>query len=253
MVIVVEMKIQSSPCRNIRQQRFKRVLITDAKKHYASKMELQEGNVVPEEKSLDVKGMEALTKSVVNTETREKLKKILYEDILNSESIDPIQVLRDIAKVEREIFDSITAGEKRFFKPVKVKAQSSYENPMRIQGIVASMAYNALHEPGTEALDLSIRNSVDIAKVDMNPKNIDRIRDSHPYVYEKAVELFKQPGFTTGISSVAIPLNEPVPGWVLPFIEYAEIINSNVKGFPIESIGIYRGSDKNNSTNMIQF
>lgn len=232
---------------------FRRVLITNTKKHYASKIELQEGNIVPEAKSLDVKGMEALVKSVVNSSTQERLKKILYEDILNSESIDQIQVLRDIAKVEKEIFDSISAGEKKFFKPVKVKSLSSYENPMRIQGIVASTVYNALHEPGTEALDLSIRNSVDIAKVDMNPKNIDRIRDTHPYVYEKAIELFKQPGFSTGISSVAIPLNEPVPSWLLPFIEYAEIINNNVKGFPIESIGLYRGSDKNNSTNMIQF
>lgn len=232
---------------------FKRVLITDAKKHYASKMELQEGNIIPEAKSLDVKGMEALVKSVVNASTQQKLKKILYEDILNSESIDQIQILRDIAKVEREIFNSIQAGEKKYFKPVKVKSIASYENPMRIQGIVASHAYNALHEPGTEALDLSIRNSVDIAKVDINPKNIDRIRETHPYVYEKAMELFNTKEFSTGISAIAIPLNEPVPTWILPFIEYAEIINNNIKGFPIESVGLYRGSGKNNSTNMIQF
>lgn len=216
-------------------------------------MELQEGNTIPEEKSLDVKGMEAFVKSVVNSSTQSRLKKILYDDILNSENIDQIQVLRDIAKVEKEIFDSINNGEKKFFKPVRIKSISSYENPMRIQGIVASHVYNALHEPGTEAIDLSIRNSVDIVKVDMNPKNIDRIRDSFPYVYGKAIELFNDKAFSSGISAVAIPSNEPVPKWVLPFVEYAEIINNNVKGFPLESIGFYRGSDKNNSTNMIQF
>lgn len=232
---------------------FKRVLITDAKKHYASKVELQEGNVIPEDKSLDIKGMDAFVKSSTNATIRERLKSILYEDILNSESIDPIAVLRDIAKVEKEIFDSINNGEKRFFKPVKVKSLSSYENPMRIQGIVASYVYNALHEPGTEALDMSIRNSVDIAKVDMSMKNIDRIRDTFPYVYEKAVELMKTKEFANGISSIAIPLNEPVPGWILPFIEYATIINDNVSGFPIESIGLYRGASSNNSTNMISF
>ena len=237
----------------MRYKRFKRVLITDAKKHYASKMELQEGNVVPEEKSLDVKGMDAFVKSSMNPAIQARLKKILYDDILNSESIDQIQVLRDIARVEKEIFDSINNGEKKFFKPVKVKSLSSYENPMRIQGIVSSFAYNALHEPGTEALDLSIRNSIDVVKVDMSPKNIDRIRDSYPGVYERAINLFKTKEFSTGISAIAIPLNEPVPGWVLPFIEYAEIINNNVSGFPIESIGLFRGSDNNNSTNMIQF
>ena len=233
---------------------FKRVLLTNAKKHYASKQELQEGNIVPQEKSLDVKGMDAFVKSSSNEAIRARLKKILFEDILDSEYIDQIQVLRDIAKVEKDIYDSINRGEKIFFKPVKVKSLSSYENPMRIQGIVASVAYNALHQAGTEALDLSIRNSIDVVKVDINPKNIDRIRETFPDVYEKAVALFNnEKYFATGISSIAIPLNEPVPGWVLPFIEYAEIINNNISGFPIESIGLFRGADRNNSTNMIQF
>lgn len=197
--------------------------------------------------------MDAFVKSSTNPTVQNKLKRILYEDILNSETIDQIQVLRDLAKLEKEIFDSIRNGEKKYFKPVKVKALTSYDNPMRIQGIVASHVYNALHEPGTEALDLSIRNSIDVIKIDMSPKNIDRIRDTYPGVYERAMKLFSVKEFSSGVSSVAIPANEPVPGWVLPFIEYAEIINNNISGFPIESIGLYRGYAKNNFTNMIQF
>ena len=197
--------------------------------------------------------MDAFVKSSTNIAIRNRLKKVLYDDILNSEAIDQIKVLRDIAAIEKDIYDSINRGEKTYFKPVKVKSLSSYENPMRIQGIVASYAYNALHEPGTEALDMSIRNSIDVIKVDMNPKNIDRIRDTFPAVYEKAMKLFSTKEYSTGISAIGLPLNEPVPGWVLPFIEYAEIINNNISGFPIESIGLYRGSDKNNSTNMISF
>lgn len=232
---------------------FKRVLITNAKKHYASKMELQEGKIVPEEKSLDIKGMDAFVKSSTNPAIQERLKKVLYEDILNTEVIDQIQVLKDIAIIEKDIYNSIQNGEKKFFKPVKVKALSSYENPMRIQGISASYVYNELHEPGTEALDMTIRNTVDVVKVDINLKNIDRIKESHPYVYEKAEKLLKTDMFSGGISSVAIPANEPVPKWVMPFIEYAEIINNNISGFPIESIGLHRGYDKNNSTNIISF
>lgn len=216
-------------------------------------MELQEGNIVPEEKSLDIKGMEAFVKSTTNPTVQAKLKNILYEDILNSESIDPIKVLRDIAKVEKEIFDSIANGEKTFFKPAKVKSISAYENPMRIQGVVASYAYNQLHEPGTESLDLNSRNSVDIIKVEITKKNIEKIQESHPYVYERALELMKTDEYSDGIGAIALPLNEPVPKWVLPFIEYKEIINDNVSGFPIESIGLYRGNDNNNSTNIISF
>jgi len=59
--------------------------------------------------------------------------------------------------------------------------------------------------------------------------------------------------FKNGIDCVAIPLNEPVPVWILPFVRYAEIINDNVAKFPLESIGLFRGNANNNSTNLISF
>lgn len=197
--------------------------------------------------------MEAFVKSSMSQETRDRLKKILYEDILKCEEIDQIKVIKDIAIVEKEIYESIQNGDKKFFKPVKVKSQSAYEDPMRIQGIKASYVYNALHEDGTEALDLTVRNSVDVVKVEMTPRNIDLIKDDFPDVYAKAQELFKIKGFTIGVDAVAIPINEPVPDWVKPFIRYAEIINDNVSKFPLESIGVYRGNANNNSTNIISF
>lgn len=233
---------------------FKRVLVKrDAKKNYASKMELQEGNIIPEDKSLDIKGLPTFIKSTTNPTTQKRLKEVLYEDILNAESINPIKVQQDIRTIENEIYESINRGEKLFFKPAKIKSVSGYENPMRIQGIVASMAYNELHQEGTEAIDLSIRNSIDIIKVDINRKNIDKIKESFPDVYEKAVKLLNTEEFKSGISSIALPQNELVPEWVIPFIEYAIIINDNISGFPIESIGINRGHDRNNITNMINF
>lgn len=233
---------------------FRRVLLTDAKKHYASIQELQEGNVVPEKSSLDVKGMEAFAKSTISNETKTRLKKILYEDILNTPTIDQVRIIRDIAKVEKDIYNSIQNGEKLYFKPAKVKSYSGYDDPMRIQGIKASLAYNEMHQEGTEALDMSIRNSIDIAKCEITPKNIEIIKDEYPDVYEGAMNLMRtNKYFATGIDAVAIPLNEPVPKWLLPFIRYTEIINDNVAKFPLEFVGIYRGNANNNSTNMISF
>ena len=233
---------------------FRRLLLTDAKKHYASKQELQEGNVVPEEESLDVKGMEAFAKSTVAKDTKTRLKKILYEDILNTPVIDQANIIRKIAMVEREIYLSIQNGEKKFYKPAKVKSLSAYEDPMRIQGIKASIAYNELHEPGTEALDLTARNSIDIIKVDLNLKNANTIENEFPGVYERAMKLLKENQYyKNGIDSIGLPLNEPVPAWILPFVRYAEIINDNVAKFPLESVGIRRGNQHNNSTNIISF
>lgn len=232
---------------------FARALITDAKKHYATKVVLQEGNDIPEDERLDVKGMEAFVKSTINPTVQEKMKRVLYEDILNADEIDQIKLLKDLAMIEREIYDSIIRGEKIYYKPVKVKSMSSYENPMRIQGIKASVVYNALHEPGTEALDLTTQNPVDIIKVEITPRNIEKIKDSNPYVYEKAMELFQIKEFENGIDSIAIPYSEPVPNWVLNFVRISEIINNNIGNFPLESVGLYRGQKTNNYTNLIEF
>lgn len=230
----------------------KRALLTDAKKHYAAKLELQEGNVVPEEESLDVKGMEAFAKSTISDDTKTKLKKILYEDILNTPMIDQALVLRKIAIVENDIYKSIQNGEKLYYKPVKIRSASGYSDPMRIQGIKASIAYNELHEPDTEAIDLTIRNSVDIVKVEINKKNIGIIEEDFPGVYHRAITLMaNNKYYAAGIDAIAIPLNEIVPAWVLPFVRYAEIINDNVAKFPLESIGLNRGNDHNNSTNIL--
>ena len=232
---------------------FRKLLITDAKKHYASIQELQEGNQVPEDESLDVKGMESFVKSTMNKTTQEKLKRILYEDILNTDTIDQVNVLKKIAIVEKEIYDSIMKGEKIYYKPAKIRAASSYEKPMFIQGIKASVAYNALHEPGTETIDTTMRNSIDIVKVEITKRNVDKIAESYPEVYAKACKLLDDEYFKGVIDAIAIPLNESVPGWVLPFVRYTEIINDNVGKFPLESIGTYRGNPNNNISNIVDF
>ena len=233
---------------------FRRLLLTDAKKHYGSYIELQEGNRVPEKKALDTKGMDAFNKSTSNDAIKERLKKVLLEDIMKTPVIDQVRVVKSIAIIEKEIFNSIQSGKKEFYKPAKVKSTAAYADPMRIQGIKASVAYNALHQEGTETLDLDSRNSIDIAKVDINLKNIDRIKDEFPDVHDKAIALMKSnKAFADGIDCIAIPYNEEVPAWVLPFVRYEEIISDNVGNFPLESIGLERGANTNNKTNIVRF
>ena len=233
---------------------FKRILLPDVKKHYASYQELQEGNKIPEDEALDTKGMDAFNKSTTNDAIKAKLKAVLLNDIMNTPEISQMQVIKAISAIEKEIFENIASGGKDFFKPAKVKASSAYNDPMIIQGIKASMAYNALHEDGTESINLDTRNSIDIAKVDINPKNIDRIKNDFPEVYEKALKFMDgNPYFKHGIDSMAIPINEPVPRWLIPFIKYEEIVTDNVGKFPIEDIGICRVSPTNNKTNIVKF
>ena len=236
-------------------------LLTMNKKNYATKQQLQEGNIVPEDKSLDIKGL-ALNKSSMNATTRKRLKKILYDDILNVDMPSQLQILKDLAIFEKEIFKSLESGQKNYYKPVVIKAINNYEEPFRIQGIKAAVAWNELRDSYIEPFDLEERNNLDIVKVNINPKTIEYVKESHPEVYKRMVRLvgdgvnppakeFKDV-YKGNITALGIPKDCNVPDWVIPFINYNEIINANLKVFPIDSIGCNRlGKDKVNYTNII--
>ncbi len=232
---------------------FRRLLMTPVKKNYASLQEVQEGHIVPEDEQLDIKGIQSMAKSSMSKDTRDALKKILYEDIMKTPVIDQFRIIKHIAVLEKRIINSLYDGSKEFYKPVTIKSASSYENPMRVQGIKASVVWNELKDDSTQGINLDERNAVSIAKVSINPKTIEKIKDKYPEVYSKALKLFEMPMFKVGIDSIAIPLDVDVPDWLLDLIDYNTIVNDNVGGFVYDSVGIKRfGRNKVNYTNILQ-
>lgn len=181
-----------------------------------------------------------MTKSSLADRTQERLQEILYEDILatGDNGIDQLKVLKDLAIFEKEIFQHIMNGGKEYFKPATVKSIDNYDDPMRIVGIKGSMVYNSLRDNNMSALDLSARNPVSLVKIDINPSNIEELRIDHPDKYQKCLELMKIKQFSNGIDVIALPLNEQLPGWILEYVDFNKIINSNLKNFPLDSIGI---------------
>ena len=230
---------------------FKRVLDTLGKKNYATIQEIQEGNPIPKDKQLDIKGL-PINKVGLQPAIKKRLQKILYEDVLNAVKVDQLTVLKKLAVLEKEIYQSMVDGSKEYYKPVVIKAQSSYENPMRIQGIKASTIYNAIRDSGTEAIDLTKRNSIDIIKLNLTVKNVGKIAERFPETYEKMLALFQNPQYAKdGIDCMALPLDMDVPEWIIPFIDYGTIVRDNLKNFPLESIGISQGNAYMSYSNML--
>lgn len=252
---------------------FKVALLTNNKKNYATKIELQEGHMVPEEESLDIKGL-AIKKSTINERARKELEKILYDEILNTDKINQIQIIKKLAILEKQIFQSLSSGSKEFYKPAQIKSQSNYNDPMGIQGIKASVIWNMVRGEGLPAIDLEARNRIDIVKVSINKDNVIKIRDKFPEVYgnfiaaidhlesselERAKERAKKAGREEPtvipdieITAIAIPVDVNTPEWIMEFIDYTSIINDCLCNFPIESVGIPRMDNTNvNYTNIV--
>jgi hypothetical protein len=257
---------EKRPCKiNMKNEfYFRRVLMTLNKKNYASYVFVQEGNLIPEDKRLAVSGIECMTKSTKAESTRNALKKIVMEDIMKTPVIDQVKFIKDMAILEKQIIKSLRDGSKEYYKPATIKSASAYDDPLRIQGIKASMAWNMIKPSSLPAIDLTTRNAVSIAKVIINKANAENIKDLYPEVYENIInalddETFitrnKQTGKVTAnkIDAVAIPLDERVPDWLMEFIDYDTIVCDNIASFPTESLGIMKGNNKNvNYSNIVQ-
>ena len=243
---------------------FRRAMLTNVKKNYATIQEIQEGNMIPEEESLDLKGLQ-IKKSTVADKTTEAMERIIYEDILNSPEIDQIKIIKELAILEKKIYQSILSGSKEFYKPNVIKALASYADPMTQQGVKAAYIWNLVRDDELEAIDLTARNKIDIAKVKIDADAIEKIKDKYPSTYDKLnnvlhdnklLKFYKPTDAkrkeTGEISAIAIPDGVKTPAWILEFIDYDTIINDNLKVFPIESVGITRGRDSVNYTNIIK-
>lgn len=253
---------------------FKVALLTNNKKNYATKIELQEGHTTPEEESLDIKGL-AIKKSTINEKARKELEKILYEEILNTDKINQVQIIKRLAILEKQIFQSLESGSKEFYKPLDIKSKSNYDDPMGIQGIKASVIWNMVRDENLPAIDLDSRNRIDIVKVSINRDNAVKIMDKYPEVYgniiaaiesleiseherakERARKRHKDPSLVAipniEITAIAIPTDINTPKWVMEFIDYTTIINDCLCNFPIESVGISRMDSSNaNYSNIV--
>lgn len=245
---------------------FGTTMLTMNKKNYATIQELQEGHIINNgDGVMDIKGL-PINKSTLNDKTKEELQKILEEEILTSDEIDQVRIIKRLAILEKQIFENLKSGQKDYYKPATIKALNSYEDPMRIQGIKAALVWNMVRGEELEAIDLEARNTVDIAKVIITPENIEKIKDKFPDVYDRFVDLFKDPDhsfFGTSsqygvkikktITSIAIPTDVQVPEWLVEFIDYTTIINNNLTNFPTESVNIVTMNNPNvNFTNIMK-
>lgn len=232
---------------------FKSLLLTKGKKNYSTLQLVQEGNLIPEDKQMDIKGM-PMSKVGTPESTAKRLEQILEYDVLRNSFIDQIDLVKKFTVLEREIYESLKNKSKDFHKPARIKSMNFYKNPMAVQGIKAAYAYNTIKDRSEEGINLEERNSVLIIKTNLTTKNINEIAKSHPEHCMRANELLKDPNYKAGITSIAIPSNIDIPDWIIPFINYTDIIQSNLRNFPLEELGISKMDSKNvTHTNILQF
>lgn len=219
---------------------FKKILLTQVKKNYIVNQEEQEGHIVPKNKALDIKGL-PIAKVGVPKSTEKALSRILFEDILDSEYVDQMKILNDLAVLERKIYDTIQNGSTDYFKPVRLKAMQAYKMPMRQFGIKASYIYNKIRSDDEPSINLEEPNALILIRLKINEQilNESSLRAKDPERYERILELLHDEEYIKGnIEYICIPYDIKVPEWIYEFIDYDTIMVDNIGAFPFESVGL---------------
>ena len=240
-------------CRMIMKNEFYflRALLTSHKRNYADYQLLQEGNIIPEKERMAIMGL-PINKSSLSTDVKAKLQ-ALCKEVLTMDKIDQVYIMKQLVLIEKEIYNSIMNKETKYYKPDNVGAINSYDDPLRINGIVAQLFYNEIRDDDMPEFNLNERNKVIKIKLNLSKKNVYLIKDSFPEMYDKLVKLLDHPILGAKLGTLGLPEDVSVPDWVLQFVDIQSIINDSLKNFPIESVGLQRlGNDNVNFSNVIQ-
>lgn len=246
--------VEGVKCRMIMKNEFYflRALLTPNRRNYADIQVLQEGNIIPEGERMAIMGL-PINKTTLSDSVKKKMQEILYEEILTADKVDQIRVMKQLAIVEKQIYDNIMAKKTDFYKPDNIGARTSYAAPFSVNGIIAASIYNEMRDENMPMINLDERNKIIKIKIDVNKKNVDKIKDLYPVEYAKLLALFDHPELGGKINTIGLPVDVPVPDWVLAFVDIQSIVSDSLKNFPLESIGLKRlDNDSVNYSNIIQ-
>ena len=246
--------VEGVKCRMIMKNEFYflRALLTPNRRNYADIQVLQEGNIIPEGERMAIMGL-PINKTTLSDSIKKKMQEILYEEILTADKVDQIRVMKQLAIVEKQIYDNIMAKKTYFYIPDNIGARTSYASPFSVNGIIAASIYNEMRDENMPMINLDERNKIIKIKIDVNKKNVDKIKDLYPVEYAKLLALFDHPELGGKINTIGLPVDVPVPDWVLAFVDIQSIVSDSLKNFPLESIGLKRlDNDSVNYSNIIQ-
>ncbi len=216
-----------------------RVLLTSNKKNYASNVLLQEGVVIPDRKSLDIKGL-AIKKADLNRNIGAALQVILKEDILKSKTIDTRLILEKLSDIENSIQLAFKEGSVEFMKPAKCNEIESYKNPFTQAPVRATLAYNAVFTD----TPITYPAQINMCKVLASKlEDISYMYEHFPEVYTALKEkIYDDEDLGKyGITYFALPKTmDSIPLWLIPIIDIDTIAVDSLKSFfkILASIGL---------------
>ena len=159
---------------------------------------------------------------------------IVEKRILEPKNVDVPGILSDLDTIEKDIYRSLRAGERKYLIRMNCKVREAYKNPESMGQYLSVLAWNTIY-PEQE---ISLPDKLDVVIVKIpNSQAIVDMQRTHPYEYDRItknlLETSPIPKFKKdGLTYIAIPNNiEKVPDFIIPYIDYNYIVSRNLGTF----------------------
>ena len=165
-------------------------------------------------------------KATTSAEAKSRFDGIVKKYILESPLPDVCGILSELRAFELDIMDSILNGELRYLPLGNAKDLEAYKDPYTQQSVRGSIAWNYLYPSKA----ISYPSKVSILKLKIfRPEDIEDMKKDNPTLYNSIMEnIFGNIDkiASKGLQVLAIPLNEQIPEWCFPYIDYNTVINN---------------------------
>ena len=208
---------------------FTTLLLSNVKKRYVAKIVLKEGRPVVK---TEIKGHD-FKKAGVTEFVTDAMVRIVEKRILESENVDVPGILQDLDAIEKDIYRSLRAGERKYLIRMNCKVREAYKEPESIGQYLSVLAWNTIY-PEQE---ITLPDKLDVVIVKMpNAEYIADMKIKYPYEYERIVKYLLngpiQKLNKDGVTYIAIPNNiDKIPDFIIPYIDFNYVVSRNLGTF----------------------
>jgi hypothetical protein len=205
---------------------FPKVLLANVKKRYIADIRLREGKQVHK---IELKGHD-FKKAGVNANIEKELMKIIKNDIIDDPLVNVVQLMTDVARLERQIRESIKNRERTYLVRMNCKVAKSYKDPYSQGAFTGPLLWNLINPDNVimvpdkcDVVFINIPNEkvLDEKLAPYFPKEADIIRKN---IFHGGIPQFEQ----KGVSYLALPNDDSkIPEWVYPVIDEERIVTRN--------------------------
>ena len=208
---------------------FSKILLANVKKRYIANIKLKEGKQV---NKIELKGHD-FKKAGSSADIERELMGIIKKNIIDDPLVNVVQIMTDVANLEKKIRESIKNRERTYLVRMNCKVEKVYADPYSEGAFTGPLLWNIINPDNV----IMIPDKCDIVFIQIPNEKIlmEKLGTKFPKIAETIRKYIFHSGIKQlekGVKYLALPNDgTPIPEWVLEVIDTERIVTRNAGTF----------------------